>query len=150
MVAVKLKPFDSGDLTRCWNWRNEPTARRTLVFEMPSEKTQFLGWISDFGSDRMVYIAIEPYTSQPLGMAVLTKDGELALIIDRGFRGKGYGTAAIIALCKLAHGKGVVAIRSYIKIDDYKALTALDHAGFLEDGELKVRGKECVRMIRNV
>ncbi|MBF0355124.1 MAG: UDP-2,4-diacetamido-2,4,6-trideoxy-beta-L-altropyranose hydrolase [Alphaproteobacteria bacterium] len=141
-TAITLRPVQPGDSSLLFQWQVDPSTRR--FFRDPSVPTAELhaSWFSDrLASDKGPFCLIM-HLDQPVGVIRLDRlDSarrdkfvpafEVSLIISPEERGKGIGSAALRAACRLVDGVDVVA---HIFSQNEPSIAAFASAGFLPDG----------------
>ena len=164
LPKVKLRVATLEDAPFLWMLRNDGAVRKSL--EKQAEVgyddyvTSLTAVLKESGTTEIL-VAIDP-DEQPIGFVQLkywntdgseTNDAQhsfaatIFIGISRNYRGRGYGTATIVAASGRAVRIGVKSIIARVKIDNYKALWSFDKANYRDSGEEKINGIEYARMV---
>ncbi len=103
---VILRPFTKNDIPTLTRWINDPEVRQFLIATFPTSEEKEEEWIKSLGSDdKNIVLAIETKEGVLIGSMgihrISWKDGVCttgALLGEKDYWGKGYGTDAKMAL----------------------------------------------------
>lgn len=148
--SVALRPATRQDSHRLWEWWNDPIVRASSFNKhyIPFEVHQV--WLSKRLDDPATLILIIVLEGLEIGYVRFTikgQEAEISVALERAYRGRGYGSAAIHLACRqLLHELGLRQIRALIKAGNSTSIAAFERAGFKHCGTTVVEGVETVIM----
>jgi GNAT superfamily N-acetyltransferase len=98
----------------------------------------------------LVVERFEGLTRVPLGFTVTAADGETALALHVGERGRGMARETLRAAIRVLREEPFTELSASIGADDARAARAFEKAGFSPAGSCRFRGRPSTRYIRNL
>ncbi len=148
LTKVYLRPLEKTDMSRCCRWVNDPETRsfystELLLFSTAQEER----WFED----------LQKKTADDITLAIITKEDDIhignmgirvswknrhgttgALIGEKDFWGKGYGTEAKLLFLKLAFDEmGLQKVCSHVYATNPRSKAYLEKTGYHEEGVLR-------------
>jgi|GEM_PF-1144570 len=111
-------------------------------------------WVTDaLETGRACALVVERFeglTRVPLGFVVTAADGETALAIHAGERGRGLAHEAMRAAIRILREEPFTELRASVGADDARAARVFEKAGFAPAGPCRFRGRPSRRFTRNL
>jgi len=152
LPLVGLRPVDSDDCRRIWEWRNEQDTREAsfnvdyISFEQ--HHNWFINKLADPGVRIFIATDREGREIGYVRFDISGEEAEISVSIDQNERGKGYGTVAIRnASNHLLRTQSVLRIVAHIKRDNPASKVTFERAGFALRGYKEIEGVEAYQMI---
>ena len=147
-----LRPVCEDDCRLVWEWANDPDVRAVSFSSDPISWSEHINWFTSKLSDaRCIFWIATNFDKQPVGLIRYDIEGAeavVSIIIDRKFRGRGYGTQLIaIGAHELFASSSVRTIHAYAKSSNTASLRAFEKAGFRNLGRTAVGKHEAVHLI---
>lgn len=98
----------------------------------------------------LVVERFEGLTRVPLGFTVTAADGETALALQVGERGRGLAHEVMRAAIRVLREEPFTELSASIGADDARAARVFEKAGFSPAGPCRFRGRPSTRFIRNL
>jgi UDP-2,4-diacetamido-2,4,6-trideoxy-beta-L-altropyranose hydrolase len=150
---LRLRRAEKKDAQLLWQWANDPETRGASFNPGPISWEGHLKWLaSKLGyPDCSLYIAMDE-NATPVGQVRFEATGREAVVsvsIDSGFRGKGYGSAALVlASSRYFRESPSRALHAYIKKDNETSRAAFMKAGFHEAQAVVIHDHPAFHMVR--
>lgn len=135
-MKVTLRPATWDDCLRLWRWRNEEKTRAASINTLPIPYSTHKAWLNRALRDptKSIFIVMAE-EGTPIGYVrfhMLDSEAEVSISLDRDWRGKGYGSAAIrLASDQIIASSPVKTIIAYVKENNYRSLKAFWKARFV-------------------
>jgi diamine N-acetyltransferase len=143
---IVLRAIEASDTERCHRWINDPETTEFLQMRFPVSMLQEEQWTrKDRDPLQNLELAIETLEGVHIGNCGLTGAGgvdrcaELGILIGDGdYRGRGYGTDAMVTLCSFGFCE-MNLHRIYLRVYEYnpRAIRCYEKAGFQHEGRLR-------------
>ena len=149
---LRLRWVTEDDLRLLWEWANDPEVRAVSFASESIPWEQHVQWFNLKTRDPrcILWIAVNR-EGIPVGQVRFDIEGAEAVIstsLDRTFRGKGYGSAAIwLASQELFDVGDITAIHAYVKPGNEVSVRAFDKAGYRNVGMTKIREHEAMHLV---
>lgn len=143
---VNLRPPQKSDIPLLTKWINDPEVRRFIASTFPLTEKQEEGWYDSIGKDaNKIDFVIETKDGKPIGVMGMHKVNWInrtaitgALIGEREYWGKGYGTDAKMFLLDYAFNTlGLRKIGSDVIAFNKRSLRYSLHCGYKVEGRLR-------------
>jgi len=143
---VILRPLREADLNRCERWINDPEVRRFVGGKFPFSEDQEREWFKDLKNRKdHILLAIETVGGEHIGNMSLMRINWVngiattgALIGEKEYRGKGYGTEAKMLLLGYAFNTlGLRKIYSYVVASNRRSYRYSEKCGYKKEAKLK-------------
>jgi len=145
---LRIRKADQQDTIRLWQMANDPAVRRTSLNPEPISYDRHCEWYTNKLSSQDCRIWVMELNGGVAAQirydCVGNSVAEIDYSVAAGFRGKGIGTKALRATCKLACQElGVTLLRGIVLESNGASTKAFRKAGFLEVGERRIQGQNC-------
>ena len=149
---ITLRDATVEDCRRIWKWRNEPLTREssfdTSCISYQDHGRWFLLKLRDQGTTIFIASNADSRAVGYVRFSVINNRAEISVSIDRGERGKGYGSAAIrIGSDRVLRNNTVKHIVAYVKNDNPSSLATFKRAGFIFAGNSEVSGASACTLV---
>lgn len=143
---TNLRPPQKSDVPLLTKWINDPEVRRFIANTFPLTEKQEEGWYDGIGKDaNRIDFVIETKDGKPIGVMGMHKVNWInrtaitgALIGEREYWGKGYGTDAKMFLLDYAFNTlGLRKIGSDVIAFNKRSLRYSLHCGYKVEGRLR-------------
>ncbi len=151
-ALIALRPVGEGDARQLWEWANDTLVRSVSFSRDPISWEDHLAWFATKRADASsrFYIGFDP-DGDPLGQVRFDLQGagaEVSVSLDARFRGRGYGSALVLAGSRKVLGEtGVARLDAYVKPGNEPSVHAFLNAGYQDAGRTMVRGHEALRFV---
>lgn len=147
--APALRRVGREDITRLWQWRNDPLVRASAFQSEPVPWETHVTWFQGKLASAATRIWILELAGEPAGQ-VRYDAGQDAAEIDYSvaapFRGRGLGVLLLRLSAPLACAElGVGRLVGIVKADNHASRRSFERAGFIEAGPIVHRDVPCVR-----
>jgi RimJ/RimL family protein N-acetyltransferase len=115
--------------------RNDPEVRRQSRIAAPVSEKEHLSWLDGTLADVETHLFVIDADGIAVGQLRLDGTGteaELSLALTESARGKGIGTAALLAAHNVAHGLELTSVRAVVKESNSASLATFTAAGYGE------------------
>jgi len=150
--GLRLRQVCEDDCRLLWDWANDPQVREISFSSGPVSWEEHVRWFKSKINDPncTVYI-VTGEEGIPIGQVRYDTSGDEAVIslnLDRGFRGKGYGSKAIRLACQeLFERSRVSLIHAYVKQGNDTSVRVFVKAGFQNSGITMVQEHKANHLI---
>ncbi|MEZ5776597.1 MAG: GNAT family N-acetyltransferase [Hyphomicrobiaceae bacterium] len=129
-AEVTLRPAGLEDARLLLEWRNDPVTRSASHNGAPVGRAEHEAWLARSLADpgRRLYVA--ETAGEPVGTVRADRDGEaweLSWTVAPGARGRGLGTAMVVALARLLDGP----VRAEVKAGNRSSARIAEAAGMV-------------------
>jgi len=144
-----LRPVGENDARLLWGWANDPTTRSVSFTTEPIPWEDHVKWLEGKMKDPncFLYIALAR-GGTPLGQIRFDVEGseaEVSVSLDARFRGRGYGSALVLAGSRKLFGDSRVRLlRAHVKEHNEPSVRAFLKAGYEPAGQTQVRGHDAM------
>jgi len=133
---IKLRQVSKKDCRLIWKWANDPDVRAVSFFSETIPYDNHVKWFqSKLGDPCCHFYIAENSNREPVGQVrfeLKDNDATISIVLDRKYRGKGYGSRLIErASKKIFEVSNVVVIHAYIKESNTVSVGAFKKAGFV-------------------
>lgn len=152
---LRLRPASEADARLLWEWSNEPGVRAASFETAPIPWDDHVAWLAGRLADPTGLLLVgEGPDGTPVGQVRFeTREGgdlEIGVSVDVAHRGSGIAAALIVAGVTEAFGRlATPRIVSRIRTENRSSVAAFLAAGFVADGDVEVRGRPAVRLVRS-
>lgn len=150
---LTFRPASKDDCELMFNWANDPEVRRYSFHPEPIPRADHVRW---FGCklkdpDSKIYILSGP-EKEPAGQIrfhkILPDEAEIAVMIKKEFRGRGFGAKGIRLLSDhILSEKWVKLIHALIKEDNQGSIKSFKKAGYRRERITERNGYRCFEFI---
>ncbi len=143
---VKLRPIAPADVKQLIIWSQDPEVSRFLEADYPEELHEAEAWYQKIKSDRQnKRWAILTKDDHLIGdveldhIAWRSREAEMRICIgDRRFWNKGYGTDAVLTVCRHAF-MDLSLNEIYLRVftENVRAIRCYEKAGFVKEGRIE-------------
>ncbi len=146
---VQLRPVVAGDARVLWEWANDRTVRAVSFTTGPIPWDDHVRWLEQRLRDpsTVFLIALGP-DGEPLGQIrfdIHEEEAEVSVSLDAKSRGRGYGSAVILAGSRKLFGSSrIQTLHAYVKDGNEPSVRAFLRAGYARNGRANVRGHDAV------
>lgn len=155
MADVVLRRAVTADCERVFEWANDPVTRAVSFSSAAIPYVEHVAWFEQqlARSDRNLLIA--ELEGEPIAVVRLDRgddDGTCVISINVApdARGRGCGTAALVAATPYAASLGFARIRALIRPDNHASVRAFTAAGYTQVGTSMIAGHEALVLERSV
>jgi RimJ/RimL family protein N-acetyltransferase len=151
MSDLRLRPANSADALKLWQWRNEPDTRAASFDSEPIAYGDHARWLEAKLNDENVFVLIAVAGGEAeIGYVRLDRHGdsvEVNLSLDRSRRGRGLGTSAIRAATEYAVDTlGIGRLTARVKPENTASVRAFRAAGFIPSERASVGGADTIAL----
>ncbi len=129
---VSLRNVKKADIELIFKWRNSPKVRQMMFNSEPLDHGKHVEfWDKKLKTKELCYIIEDE--GEAVGIVRLDKRDdafEVDIIVDPKQNGKGFGTAALKAITRLATEKGIRKLLARIKEENVASKKAFEKANF--------------------
>lgn len=140
---MQLRPAATDDCERLLEWANDPETRAASFHPEPIPPTVHRGWFeaSLRGARRLYVIERDGIAAGVARLdSINAQEAEVSLTVAPGYRCRGIGKAALLALAETARSSGISELLARIRKDNPHSQRTFERAGFERVGEEPVNG----------
>jgi UDP-2,4-diacetamido-2,4,6-trideoxy-beta-L-altropyranose hydrolase len=151
-ALLNLRPVAKGDARLIWKWANERSVRSVSFNPDRIPWKNHIRWFEAKREDPncLFFLALGP-TGAPLGQIRFdgrTESAEVSVSLDSVFRGRGYGSALILAGSRKVFVESCLELlHAYIKEGNDPSVRAFMRAGYQHTGQAMVQGQRAIHLV---
>jgi RimJ/RimL family protein N-acetyltransferase len=151
-VSVTLRPAESEDCRRLWQWANDPEVRSLSFSHDPIPWERHVEWFQSRLRDPacLLFIGCDD-TGTPVGQVRLdlgSDEATISVSVRPESRGRGLGVMLIErAGDELRRRSRIDKINAFIKTDNASSVRAFEKAGYVVFGAVTIQGQDAVHLV---
>lgn len=132
--SMILRPINNNDCYRVWKWANDPDVRASSFNCSPISLEDHKRWFFDKIKDKNCMFFIVTLSTSPIAQLRFDLSGnsaKISLMVDKNFRGKGYGEQILRTACRyLFLRSSVESIHAYVIVNNPISIKTFTKSGF--------------------
>lgn len=132
--SLILRPINKEDCYRIWEWANDPDVRAFSFDHSPISLQDHKKWFFNKINDKNCIFFIVALSTTPIAQLRFDLEGNSAKIsymIEKHFRGKGYGEQILRTACRYLFRRSVIdSIHAYVLVSNSISIKTFRKAGF--------------------
>ncbi len=132
--SVVLRPVHKDDCYRIWQWANDPDVRASSFNSLPISLEDHKKWFFEKIGDKNCLFFIVTLHTIPIAQLRFDLEGhsaKISFMIDKDFRGKGYGEQIIRLACRYLFRKfNIECIHAYVLQSNSISIKTFTKSGF--------------------